>query len=355
MKINLKKINIKKIFKSELLEFIKSRKFAIIIIACLLVLFFCLFIFSYHLQVPLSKNIEEKIFVIEKGKGSEKIAANLRKEGFITNKWAFFYYIWLKNKSAKLQAGAYSLSPSMSALEIAKKIIKGDVIKDWIKITIPEGWTNQRIEARLIESGILIPKEYEFYRVATEDFPFLADRPLGPSLQGYLFPDTYYFDKETFIGDAVKKMLSNFGRKLTKDLEKEIKKQGKTIHDIVIMASILEREVITDEDRAIVSGIFWKRIKNNYPLQSCATIAYVLEKDKWRYSYKDTRIESPYNTYLNIGLPPTPINNPGLSTIKAAIYPQETEYNFFLTDPETNKTIFSKTLDEHNQNKAKYF
>ena len=121
------------------------------------------------------------------------------------------------------------------------------------------------------------------------------------------------------------------------------------------MASILEREVKSDEDRAIVSGIFWKRLESNYPLESCATIAYILEIDKWRYSVEETRIESPYNTYLNVGLPPTPINNPGLSAIEAAVYPEYTDYNFFLTDPETGVTIFSKTFDEHNANKRKYF
>jgi len=117
----------------------------------------------------------------------------------------------------------------------------------------------------------------------------------------------------------------------------------------------LEKEIKSDEDRVIVAGIFWKRLENKYPLESCATIAYILGVDKWRYSYEDTRIKSPYNTYINIGLPPTPINNPGLSAIRAAIYPQETDYNFFLTDPETGNTIFSKTFQEHNRNKAKYF
>jgi len=332
------KINIKKIFKLELKEFIKSKKFLIIIISCLLVFFIALFIFSYQLETPLSKDTEEKIFVVEKGQGAEKIAENLRTQGFTSNKWTFFYYIWLKGKTKELQAGEYSLTPSMSILEIAKKILEGDIIKDWVKITIPEGWSIKEIEKRLIASGLIKSGE-----------------KLPQQEEGYLFPDTYHFYKEVTIEQIVGKMRDNFNRKVDEKLKKEIEKQGKELYDILIMASILEKEVITDEDRAIVSGIFWDRLKINYPLESCATIAYILEVDKWRYSIEDTRIKSPYNTYTNIGLPPTPINNPGLSAIKAAIYPKISDYFFFLTDPETGQTIFSKTFEEHSQNKAKYF
>ncbi len=336
-------LNIKKEFKK------------IILVACFLLLVSC-FVFLYQLYMPLSKNVEEKIFIVKEGEGLKEIAENLRLERVIGNKWVFILHVWFQGKADDLQAGKYSLSPSMDIPEIAGKIINGEVYRDWVKITIPEGWTNKQLEEKLIELGILVPEKYESYRVATEDFPFLVDRPPAPSLEGYLFPDTYYFDKETDIVETVvKKMLINFGEKLTQDLRDEIKRQEKTINQIVTMASILEKEVKSDEDRAIVSGIFWKRLKDKYPLESCATIAYILGIDKWRYSIEDTRIKSPYNTYINTGLPPTPINNPGLSTIRAAIYPKESEYNFFLTDPETGATIFSKTFEEHNRNKVKYF
>ena len=327
------KFNIKKTKK-----FIKDRKFQAIIIACLLILFIAFFVFAYQTEAPLSKDTEERLFVVEKGQGSEKIAENLKTEGLIRSKWVFFYYIWLRGKSTKLQAGGYNLSPAMSISEIAKKILKGDVIRNWVKATIPEGWSNAKIEERLFALGLIG-----------------AEEKLPQEEEGYLFPDTYYFEKEATIEDIIKKMRDNFNRKVDEKLKKEIEKQGKTLYDILIMASILEKEVVSDKDRAIASGIFWRRLEDNYPLQSCATIAYVLGVDKWRYSIEDTRVKSPYNTYTNIGLPPTPINNPGLSAIKAAIYPKKTDYVFFLTDPETGNTIFSRTLEEHNQNKAKYF
>ena len=148
-------------------------------------------------------------------------------------------------------------------------------------------------------------------------------------------------------------MKDNLESKISEEMKAEMKRQNKTLDEILIMASILEKEVKSDEDRAIVSGIFWERMANGIPLQADITIAYILGVDKWRYTYADTRIESPYNTYLYRDLPPTPIDNPGLSAIKAAIYPQYTDYVYFLSAPD-GRTIYAKTLDEHNANKAKY-
>jgi len=355
MKFNIKKI-IEFIFPiNELKSIFRTKVLLAIIAGCLFLLILCLMLFIYQLKIPLSKGEAEKVFVIEEGQNLKKIAQNLRIERIIGSKWTFIIYVFLEGRTKGLQAGKYNLSSDMNIVEVAKKIINGETIQDWTKVTFPEGWTNKQVEEKLVELGIISLEERKFFTISTESFPFLADKPTGPNLQGYLFPDTYYFEKGLIIEEVVKKMLRNFGEKLTQDLRDEIEQQGRTTYEIVIMASILEREVITDEDRAIVSGVFWRRIKNNYPLESCATIAYVLGVDKWRYSFDDTRIESPFNTYLNVGLPPLPINNPGLSTIRAAIYPQETDYNFFLTDPETGKTIFSKTFYEHSANKRKYF
>jgi len=181
-----------------------------------------------------------------------------------------------------------------------------------------------------------------------------AEDKLPINQEGYLFPDTYYFYKNSSVEDVVKKMSDNFMKRVGEGISKDLLiDSSMRLPNAVIMASILEKEVVSEEDRAIVSGIFWRRIKNNYPLESCATIAYVLGVDKKQYSYEDTRVKSPYNTYINVGFPPAPINNPGLSAIKAALYPKETDYNFFLSAPD-GRTIYAKTLDEHNVNKAKY-
>ena len=134
----------------------------------------------------------------------------------------------------------------------------------------------------------------------------------------------------------------------------EIAWQKKTIYEIVTMASIIEKEVRSRADMKIVSGIFWDRIKNGQGLESCATLAYILGVNKPQYTLEDTKIDSPYNTYKYRGLPPGPIANPGLNAIQAAIYPEFTANNYFLSDPATGQTIYSQTLEEHNLNKYKY-
>ena len=202
--------------------------------------------------------------------------------------------------------------------------------------------------------------------MATDSFLGLAKQPVSQEwrlayglpdnadLEGFLFPDTYRIDKAAAAADIIKKMLDNFQRKLTPAMLEEIKRQNKSVYEIIALASLVEKEVRTADDMKIVSGIFWQRIKNRQGLESCATLAYILGVNKAQYSVADTKIDSPYNTYKYRGLPPGPIANPGLNAITAAIYPEETDYNYFLSDPATGQTIFSRTLGEHNLNKAKY-
>jgi len=279
---------------------------------------------------------KDVVINIEKGWGSIEAADKLKAEHLINSKWLFVLYVWLKGYNNRLQAGEYLLNTRMTIPQISKILAEGQTSPNWVKITVPEGWTNKQIEERLLKSGVIA-----------------VDSKLPKDQEGFLFPDTYYFYKNSSVETVTKKMQDNFDEKVNEEMKREVKNQNKDLYDILIMASILEKEVVSDEDRAIVSGIFWKRIKNNYPLESCATIAYILGIEKKQYSYEDTRIKSPYNTYINLGLPPAPINNPGLSAIKAAIYPKQTDYNFFLSAPD-GKTIYSKTLEEHNANKAKY-
>jgi len=270
---------------------------------------------------------EEKLFLVEKGQGLFQIAENLEKEGLIKGNFYFRAYALLQGYARSLQAGEYLLSPSMGIPEIVQKIISGDTAK--IAVTIPEGFTVKQIEERL---GLSLP---------------------GENLEGFLFPDTYQFPINVNGEEVAVRMRENFDKKLTSDLKEEIEKQGKTIFEIITMASLIEKEVQTKEDKEIVSGIFWKRIELGKPLESCATIAYIKGVDQWRYSFEDTRIDSPYNTYLNPGLPLGPICNPGLESIIAAIYPKSSQYWYYLSTPE-GETIFSQTLEEHNIAKAKY-
>ena len=340
----------------------------VLVFLVLTIIFCCGFFYVQNqINVPLNREeVREREFAIEKGESLNKIAKNLEKQRLIKNHLYFTFYVWKNDWSDRLQAGDYLLSGSMNIPRIAEKFIEGDVISKEIMITIPEGFRVSQIEDKLKKNN------FQFFRTEAgsrpggtihnfqikdfkEKYDFLADSPAEANLEGFLFPDTYKFYPETIAEDMVKKMLDNFDRKLISDLREEILRQGKTIYDIIIMASLLEKEVKTFEDRQIVSGIFWKRLKERRPIESCATIAYILNVDKWRYSIEDTRQPSFYNTYLNLGLPLGPICNPGIESIRAAVFPKESPYNFFLTDPETGNTVFSKTLQEHNINKAKYF
>jgi len=336
----------------------------------LILIFFCFLSIGFFLWQGIylpktQKNIQEKLFFIERGQGNEEIAINLRNQNLIRHQLLFELYIYVRGISGNLQVGVYSLSPSMSISEIANKIAVGDVYTK--RITIPEGFTIRQIEKRFSE---IFNREMNFSQFLASDFKdefeFLRDVPENRGLEGFLFPDTYQFSYLVDEKDIVKTMLRNFDRKLTDETKGEIIRQGKTIYEIVIMASMLEREVKTFEDKKIVSDIFWKRIGAGWPLQVDATIAYFLEKKglipEQGWTFEEMRreigraliIDSPYNTYLHRGLPIGPISNPGVNSILAAVYPQNNNYWFFLSTPE-GETIFSRTLQEHNLAKARYF
>lgn len=321
------------------MKIINKRKFYLFLVTVVLLIFglTSFFYIRYQIITPLEADGQERPFVVERGESLREIAANLEESKLIRDKFLFQYYILYKGWGARLQAGQYELSPSSNIPQIAQKIVEGKTVSNEIVITIPEGFNLKQIDARLAKAGLI--EEGELLK--------------QPQLEGYLFPDTYYFSPNESLDEIIGKMRANFEQKLNKELREEIARQGKSIEEIVIMASLLEKEVSKEEDRRLVSGIFWRRLKDNYPLESCATIAYILNVDKWRYTAAETKIDSPYNTYQNIGLPPGPICHPGLSAIKAAIYPQESENYFFLSKPD-GETVFSKDLEEHNRNKMKY-
>lgn len=312
----------------------------IILILIFLILGLSSFFIWQGIYLPKDIKItEEKIFSIERGKNFFQISENLEKEGLIKSKFLFNFYVILRGSQGKLQAGEYFLSPSMSVSKIAQKIISGDIAK--VTITIPEGFTVKEIERKL---NLKLP---------------------GENLEGFLFPDTYSFPLNISGKEVVAKMRENFDRKITTELKKEIERQGKTIFEIITMASLIQEEVKTKEDKKIVSGILWKRLEIGMPLQIDATIVYLLEKkglmpeEGWTFREMlrevalGRKIDSPYNTYKYLGLPPGPICNPGLESIIASVYPIDSDYLYYLSTPE-GKTIFSRNLKEHNIAKRKY-
>jgi len=299
------------------------RKFFFFII---LLLFLGIFLWQGIFLPKDSSVVEKKLFLIEKGQSLFQIAENLERESLIKNRFFFDFYVLIRGAQNKLQAGEYSLSPSMDITEIAKKIISGEVAK--IVVTIPEGFTVKQIEERL---GLKLP---------------------GENLEGFLFPDTYQFPPRVSGAEVVKKMRDNFDKKFT-PYRNEVSGAGLTPFEIITMASLLEKEVKTKEDKELVSGILWKRLENKIPLQVDATIIYITGQKTTKISKEETQIDSPYNTYKYLGLPKGPICNPGLESILAAIYPKDSDYWYYLSTPE-GETTFSKTLEEHNYAKSKY-
>lgn len=315
-----------------------------------LAIFFC--VIFWHLPLSFIKTNNQN-FIVEKGWGSKEIAKNLDKQKLISNALVFRLYVLLFGQHGKLQAGVYELSPSMSIVQIAQKIASGEIVKN--KITVLEGWDTKDIGEFLEQKGFM--KKNDFL-LATQTplvhFTFLDDKPKNLSLEGYLFPDTYEISATETASSLINKMLAHFDEKLTPEIRQEIKRQKKSIFKIVVMASILEKEVRTLEDKKIVAGILWKRIAEGMPLQVDATINYITRKDHAGVLIADTQIDSPYNTYKYYGLPLGPISNPGIESILAAIYPTKSDYWYYLSDQKTGKSIFSKTLEEHNIAVYKY-
>ena len=310
----------------------------------------------YEIYAPVDKNSMEPVeFVVDKGQGTKEISWRLEDAKLIRSAWWFQVYVWYKKQSSAMQAGEYALGQNFNVPEIVGTITGGKVVLNEVKITFPEGFSNKQIVARLGEqglpaSGALGEETVDNYQV---QYKFLSDAPTGASLKGFLFPDTYIFNRDDKSSTIIKKFLDNFDKKLTPDLREQISRQGKKIYDIIILASIVQQEAIGEEDMPLIAGVFANRLRIGMALESDATINYITNKKDRQPLYEDLKIKSPYNTYLNRGLPPGPISNPGLAAIKAVIFPATTDYLFFL-HPLDGPTVFSKTLSEHNQNKAKY-
>lgn len=307
----------------------------------------------YYSHGSYDKNI---IFEIKKGQGNAEISANLKDKGIISGKIYFWIYLKSHRLLNKIYPGEYLLNGGMTIPEVATIITNSE--KSYEKVLFTEGMTAKQMSEELKKNGFDGKTFLDLANNPSEEiiswFAIFSGRPNEATLEGYLFPDTYYFSKDATPEGIIKKILSNTDAKITDDLRNAIKSQGKTIFEILTMASIIEKEVTSDSDRAVVSGIFWNRINIGQSLQSDATLTYFLDDKNSQHSYEQTKIDSPYNSYLNNGLPPGPISNPGISSISAAINPKNTSYNYFLSDSSTGKTIFSETYEEHVANKIKY-
>ncbi|MDD5290292.1 MAG: endolytic transglycosylase MltG [Patescibacteria group bacterium] len=298
----------------------------------------------------------EKTFVVAKGEPSNLVAAHLKAQGIIKSELIFKIYIRLRGWQNDIQAGEY-IFEATSVVGVARKLVQGKAANER-DLRFIEGWTASDMADYLVKEKIIFKRddflnETRDAKKWQEQFSFLKDAG-AINLEGFLFPDTYRVFKTATPAEIVTRTLENFNDKFTSALLTEIKANGRNFYDTLKMASIIEAEVIGDEDRKIAAGILWKRLGAGMALQVDSSLKYVIgKKGSASLTLDELKIDSPYNTYKYRGLPPTPIGNPGLSAIRASVYPKNSDFWFYLTTKE-GETIFSKTLDDHNAAIKKY-
>lgn len=319
---------------------------------------------------PVEAAKEEKRFVVPKGISSGRIASILEDQGLIQSGAVFSYYLKYKKEGAGFKAGEYAMSPGITVERIIEMLNNGEiVIPDTFTFTIPEGLTITEIVDVVGKFGQV--DGTKFLELANNPTllkpaegmvipPFVLQIPekdgMKFRLEGYLFPETYEMLIESSTEDVVMRLLQELSKKLStlpEDWTDQLEKNGVSFHELMTIASLVEREVVLDEERATVAGVIYNRLEKKMVLQIDATVQYALDKHKERLLIEDTKKESPYNTYMNAGLPPGPIASPSISAIKAALYPEETKFFYYVTKKDgTNGHLFAETYKQHQNNIA---
>lgn len=288
-----------------------------------------------------------KTFEIEKGWNIKKISRKLEENGLIKNWWSVYYLSRIKaqaggEKNFKILSGEYALSPSQTPAEILSKVLNGEVI--YYEVTIPEGTTDAELPQLLTKTGIV---SLEDVVSVLNDKQLLSSLNIpAPTLEGYLFPETYRFTRADTALTMINQMAQEGAKRRTKEMYERAIELGFTFHQILTLASIIEKETGAAEERPKISSVFHNRLKLNMPLQSDPTVIYGIENFNGNLTKDDLAQPGPYNTYVNVGLPPTPICNPGSDAILAALYPEETEFLYFVAKGDGTHA-FSASYEQH--------
>ncbi|OHD06429.1 MAG: hypothetical protein A2086_13385 [Spirochaetes bacterium GWD1_27_9] len=292
-------------------------------------------------------------FEIKRGDSSHSIAKKLYQNGYINSEIFFVILTKVLRLDSKIKSGWLLLESDSSTMDILKKIVSGKFIT--VSFTIPEGSTVAQIKNILIKNKV-VPKEDIEEFLSLPNYPVLIGLPSGyKTAEGFLFPETYKVFKGSSVESVFKTMVNLFYNKVESIYPDYKNLSKKDFYRKIVLASIIEREVKNPEEAAIVAGVFENRIKKNMKLQSCATVQYILDKPKERLLENDLLIDNPYNTYLYLGLPPTPISAAGLNSLRASFYPESHNYLFFVVkDPERGTHHFSQTYEEHLLAQKKY-
>lgn len=316
----------------------KQKKFWLLaVFACI----FCIAIsicFNHMLFESLNFPEDGKILLIENGMSVEQIANKTKNEGIVRSSFVLYALLTFIYDPTNIYAGNYRFEKPLSVFEVASKLASNDIDSELLKVTVPEGVTRKQI-AQIASAKI-------------QNFDTNAFLELTRNNEGYLFPDTYFISPDFTAEKLVTLLTETFGLKIAKYREQMLQSKF-TEYEILILASILEREANSLESMKMVSGILQNRLDIGMALQTDASIEYVLDKELSELTPEDLKIDTPYNTYLYPGLPPTPIGNAGLQAIDAVLNPTVTDYFYYITDSD-GEFHYAKTFEEHKRNIAKH-
>jgi UPF0755 protein len=284
-----------------------------------------------------SLSVKPVMIKIERGTTAREAAIQMKNSGVISSEYAFLILLKISGRSNSLKAGEYALSPRTSIFKILEIVTGGWSVRE--RVTIPEGFTSRQIAGLLAAKKLADPGK--FTRLVGEK-----------KLEGYLFPQTYFFEPGATEEQIINIMLDEFKKIYTPEMQKRAQELRMTEKKVVTLASIIEREAARSEERPLISSVFHNRLKKGWYLESCATVLYALGEHKEKVTLKDLKVKSSYNTYICYGLPPGPICNPGLDSIKAALYPAQTQDMFFVVNG-SGTHVFSRYYEEHLKNKRR--
>ena len=287
-------------------------------------------------------------FAVRSGSNLNSVTHRLAEANLIQSQFFFKLYMRVTGKANKIKFGVYDLTDGMSASKIAQALTSGKT--KTISITIAEGLHNRQIADLFVAKKFFASRD-EFMQFAAKKNLLDKYKIPAQSIEGYLFPDTYFLPQGYPKEKIMEHMIDHFYEK-TKEI-KNFPTDPKKIHETVILSSIVEREAKRKEERPLIAAVFHNRLRDSEPLESCATVQYLFEKPKARLFYKDLEVDSPYNTYKVKGLPPGPIGSPGIAAINATVNPEKTDYKFFVLKGD-DAHYFSKDFKEHNAAKKKY-
>jgi len=304
-------------------------------------------LYAAHLYQPVGRG-ESVIITIPRGGNVATIGGQLESQGVVRSGEAFALLARVKGLASQLRAGTYDFSPQATLGEVLDKIVTGDVLDTSVRVTIPEGLTLTGMGLLFEQRGLFSQAEFLAAAQAIAlPYEYLAAVPTGVyrRLEGYLFPDTYHFPLDVRPEQVISTMAARFHHLVPALYAASPLRERFTLHQIVTMASIVEKEAVKPAERPVIAGVFYNRLQRNMRLESCATIQFLLGTPR-TLLYADLEIVSPYNTYRHLGLPPGPIANSGLASIAAALNPATTPYLFFVARSDGSH-IFSPTYEQH--------